>query len=123
MGRRDGDVLVDTFGYNGLFELAGSIQFEEIASSQGEGHALVVGLQMIVDFGKDKGGKLSLGEGFILVEGLTSQLWSAAVRPSTGQRNGVIHLAQGACHLGPNGVDVVIEGLEGEDLEFGFLVS
>ena len=34
-----------------------------------------------------------------------------------------IHLAQCASHLGPDSVDVIVQGLEGKDLELGLLVG
>jgi len=34
-----------------------------------------------------------------------------------------IHLAQGPSHLGPDGVDVIVESLEGKNLELGFFVG
>jgi hypothetical protein len=34
----------------------------------------------------------------------------------------VIHLAQRACNLRPHGVEIIVERLKGEDLEFGLLL-
>ena len=51
---------------------------EELSSSQRKYHALIVLLQLIVDLGSHKSGKLSVRERLILIEGLTVSM-SAAV--------------------------------------------
>lgn len=65
-----GDVLIDALGNDGLLKLPGRVELEEVTSSQGEGHALVVGLEVVVDLGEDEGGELSFGEALVLVQGL-----------------------------------------------------
>lgn len=81
---------------------------------------------MVVDLRKNKGGQLALGERFILVEGLT------VIGKSVGQARGYegrsrgadnTHLAQSTSDLGPDGVDIIVESLQGKDLEFGLLVG
>lgn len=63
--------MIDTFGDNGFFKLARAVELEQVAGGQGEEHALVVGLEMVVDLGEDQGGKLALGERFVFIESLT----------------------------------------------------
>ena len=70
MGRRNGDVLVDALRDDCLLELSGGIKLEEGTGRQGKGHALVVGLEVEVDLGENKGGELAFGELLIFVEGL-----------------------------------------------------
>lgn len=56
---------------NGLLKLALMIQTEELASAEGEDHALVVLLQLVVDLGRHQCGELAVRERFVLVESLT----------------------------------------------------
>jgi len=62
-----------------LLKLSCVMDVEELSSSQRKHHALIVLLQLIVDLGSHKSGKLSVRERLILVEGLTVSV-SAAVR-------------------------------------------
>lgn len=39
------------------------------------------------------------------------------------RRENSVHLAQGASDLCPDSVDVIVEGLEGKDLELGLLIG
>lgn len=39
------------------------------------------------------------------------------------RRKGSVHLAQCTSNLGPDGIDVIIKGLQGEDLELGLVVG
>lgn len=83
---------------------------------------------MIVDLGKDKGGQLALGECFILIKSLTVTDESAC---HSGWRIGQwqakiadnAHLAQGTSDFCPNSVDIIVESLQGKDLELGFVVG
>lgn len=136
--RANRDVVVDASGDDGLLKLSGGIESEEIAGGKGERHAFVVCLQVIVHLGQDQGGKLALREGFILVQSLTKErnkselerekqsdamAMRSASDPCIEYRVSYSHLPQGARDLGPNGVDVIVECLQGEDLELGFLVG
>ncbi|VUC37636.1 unnamed protein product [Clonostachys rosea] len=50
------NVLVDALGDDGLLEFAVRIKLEQVACSKGKHHAIVVGLEMVVDLGKNQGG-------------------------------------------------------------------
>ena len=57
-----------------LLELALLVQAEQLASIQGEDHALIVLLELVVDLCRHQCGQLAVGEAFILVERLAVKL-------------------------------------------------
>lgn len=77
---------------------------------------------MVVDLGEDEGSQLALGEGLIFVESLTGR-GSCCQLVDHNVRRFDAHLTQGASDFCPHGVDIIVEGLEGKDLELGLLVG
>lgn len=67
-GRVDGDVLIDALGDDSLLELARGVELKEVASSKRKGHAVIVGLEMVIDLGEHEGGELAFGERLVFVE-------------------------------------------------------
>lgn len=65
--------MIDALRDYGLLKLAGSVELEEVASSEGKGHALIVGLEVVVDFRQDESRELAFGEGFIFVKSLATR--------------------------------------------------
>lgn len=126
-GRRDGNVLIDALGEDSLLELARSIEVEQGPGGQGKSHALIISLEMEINLGQNEGSEATLGEGLVLVKGLTVWLKTQTIsldRQGTARLiHNHVHLTQRTGNLGPNSVDVVVESLEGEDLELGLLVS
>ena len=85
---------------------------------------------MVVDLGEDKGSQLALGKRIIFVECLATEGEagvSIVVTRQGGSMPGArplfLHLTKSTGNLGPHGVDVIVEGLEGEDLELGLFVG
>lgn len=82
---------------------------------------------MVVDLGEDQGGQLTLGERIIFVKGLAVVCKSVNQLPWREDRRGWrrvgVHLTQCAGDLSPDGVDVIIQSLEGKDLELWLLVG
>lgn len=66
--RLDGPILT----YYGILIFARVVDVEEFASSQREGHALIVLLEVVVDFRCHKSSKLAIRERFLFVEALTA---------------------------------------------------
>jgi hypothetical protein len=52
---------------DGVLELARVVDVEELAGAQRKPHAFVILLQLVVDFGRDQSGELSLREILLLV--------------------------------------------------------
>jgi hypothetical protein len=78
---------------------------------------------MVVDLCEDESGELTLGKRFVFVKSLTVYAGSAS---SEGERTGTmegLHLAKRRSDLGPDGINIVVERLESEDLELGFLLG
>lgn len=57
--------------HDGLLELGGLVNIEELACTQRKDHALIVFLQLIVDLGRDQCCQLSLRKRVIFVQSLT----------------------------------------------------
>lgn len=124
--RRDVDIGIHAFGDDGLLEFAFVVKLEEITSAESKGHALVIKLKVIIDLCQHKGGQLSLGEGFIFVEGLTER--AQLVNNRSRSRSELcwhqvhVHLTYRPSDFSPQSVDIIVQGLQGEDLELGLFV-
>jgi len=59
---------INAFRYYCLLKLSAVIEIEQLSSAEREDHALVVFLEMIVNFGGNEGGEMAFGKGFIFVE-------------------------------------------------------
>ena len=137
LGGGDGNILIDALGNDGLLELAGRVELEEVTGGEGVDHAIVVGLQVVIDLGQDEGSQLALGERVVFVQGLTAERGSAlpCLEALEAEALGLTaktcgrglwqnaHLAQSSGHLGPNGVDIIVERLQGKDFELGLFVG
>lgn len=76
---------------------------------------------MEVHFGKNKGSELALREALVFVERLTR--FERQPRSGPRRTRECIHLAQCPRHLGPNGVNVIVQGPQREDLQLWLFVG